>query len=248
MTNHVLLDNITHQNLRVNTRYAPEFGNNVNCALTFATEFGDIQREYPILFRKDPNTDEFQSLAVMGFEKDENLFLEHDGWNASYVPSVFARGPFLIGFEEQVIDGIAQREPMMYVDMDNSRVNDQEGEQVFLAHGGNSPYLERTVSVLKAIHDGMAINKQMFAEFDRLGLIEPVNVQITIHQDLRYDMAGYYTINEEKLADLSGEPLERLHRLGYLQGAFLIVASLNNMKKLIEMKRRRILLQARGQA
>ena len=40
------------------------------------TEFADVQREYPIFFRKDPATGEFMSIALLGFSKDENLFLD----------------------------------------------------------------------------------------------------------------------------------------------------------------------------
>ena len=55
------------------------------------TEFADVQREYPIFFRKDPSTGEFTSFALLGFSKDENLFLEDGHWKAAYVPGVIAR-------------------------------------------------------------------------------------------------------------------------------------------------------------
>ena len=47
------------------------------------------------------------------------------------------------------------------------------------------------------------------------------------------------TISEEKLRALDGDALVKLNRSGFLQGAFLVLASLNNMKKLIDMKHRR---------
>ena len=43
---------------------------------TFPTEYGDIQREYPIFFRKDPRHGESLSVALLGFAQDENLFLQ----------------------------------------------------------------------------------------------------------------------------------------------------------------------------
>ena len=41
MTNHVMLNNIAHKDLRVITRYSAEFGDNVGTVLTFPTEYGD---------------------------------------------------------------------------------------------------------------------------------------------------------------------------------------------------------------
>jgi hypothetical protein len=117
------------------TRHSAEFGDNVQAVLTFPTEYGDIQREYPLLFRKDPGSGEFQSIALLGLERGENLFLDEGRWSASYVPGIVARGPFLIGFQEQEVDGETHREPVIHVDLDDPRVNETEGEAVFLEHG-----------------------------------------------------------------------------------------------------------------
>jgi hypothetical protein len=53
MTNRVLLNNVEHRDLRVDTRHSVAFGDGINQVLVFPTEFEDLQREYPILFRRD---------------------------------------------------------------------------------------------------------------------------------------------------------------------------------------------------
>ncbi|HVY63308.1 MAG TPA: SapC family protein, partial [Gammaproteobacteria bacterium] len=115
MARHEMLNNVTHKDLRVITRHAAEFGDNLGSVLTFPTEYGDIQREYPIFFRKDPQTGEFGSVALLGFAKDENLFLDETGWHARYIPGVIARGPFLIGFQQQQVNGETQTAPVIHV-------------------------------------------------------------------------------------------------------------------------------------
>lgn len=238
MAKHVLLNNITHKDLKVVTRYAEKFGDNVNCVLTFPTEFADVQREYPILFMKKPESDEFQSVALLGLAKNENLFLTDAGWNASYVPAMMARGPFLIGFQERNIDGQVEKSSVIHVDLEHPKVSETEGEPVFLPHGGNSPYLERIAEMLRGIQDGLAISQQMFAVFSNMELLEMVNIDIQVNETEHYNLSEYYTINEEKLANLSGEELEKLNKSGFLQCAFLVIASMHNIKKLIDMKNR----------
>lgn len=239
MTKHVMLNNIAHKDLRVITRYGAEFGDNVGTVLTVPTEYGDVQREYPIFFRKDPNTGEYQSVALLGFEKDENLFLEEAQWNASYVPGIVARGPFLIGFQEQQIEGELRKEPVIHIDLDHPRVSQTEGQPVFLPQGGNSPYLDHIATVLRGLRDGLDVSKAMFAAFTALDLIEPVKVEIKLSAEERYSLVGLHTINREKLAALDGQALEKLNKSGFLQGAFLVIASMNNVKKLIGMKQRK---------
>ena len=239
MTKHVMLNNIAHKDLRVITRYGAEFGDNVSTVLTFPTEYQDMQREYPIFFRKDSATGEYQSVALLGFEKDENLFLDANRWTASYVPGVLVRGPFLIGFQEQDVEGELRKEPVIHIDLDHPRVSRTEGEPVFLPQGGNSPYLDHIAKVLRGIRDGLGIQKAMFAAFSALDLIEPVKLEIKLSAEEAYNVVGLHTINREKLAALDGESLEKLNRAGFLQGAFLVVSSLSNVNRLMALKQRK---------
>lgn len=239
MARHVLLNNVAHKDLRVITRHGAELGHEVGSVLTFPTEYGDIQREYPIFFRKDEARGEYVSVALLGLAPDENLFLDETGWHASYIPAVVARGPFLIGFQQQEVGGDLRREPVIHVDLDDPRVSESEGEPVFLPQGGNSRYLERIASILRGIHEGMAVSHAMFAAFAEHGLIEPVKVEAQFNAEEQYEVLGLHTLSEEKLRALDGDALARLSRAGFLQGAFLVLASLGNVSRLIDMKHRR---------
>jgi hypothetical protein len=240
MANFVLLNNITHKDLKINAKPSPLFGDNIGSTLTFPTEFGDVQREYPILFRKDPDTGEFQSIVIFGFESKENLFLDERGWNAKYIPAIIARGPFVIGFQTQNTNGVERKEPVIHVDMDSPRLSSTEGEPAFLPQGGNSPYIERISRILMAIFDGVTASKAMFAAFTELDLMEPIRLEIEFNNGVKHIMQSYYTVNEEKLRNLSGEHLAQLNSMGLLQAAYLVIASLNNVRDLVEMKNRRL--------
>jgi hypothetical protein len=247
MPSYTLLNNISHKDLKVINRFSASYGDNIASTLTFPTEFADIQREYPILFRKAPDTGKFESVVLFGFQKNENLFLNStedgnakgNGWNAGYIPAVIARGPFLIGFQTQNINGIEEKVPVIHVDMDSPRLSNTEGTPVFLEHGGNSAYLENVSRTLQAIHEGMIISDAMFAAFTRFDLIEPVTVDIELNNGNKYQLTNYHTISAEKLSALSGEALFELNNLGFLHGAFLVLSSLANLNKLIGIKNRR---------
>lgn len=244
MTRHVMLNNIAHKDLRVITRYGAEFGDNVGTMMVVPTEFAEVQREYPIFFRKDSTTGEFSSFALLGFSKDENLFLEEGTWKAGYVPGVIARGPFLIGFQERREGGDVQRDAVIHVDLDDPRISSTDGEPVFLPQGGNSRYLDRIVGILNGIRTGLEVSKAMFAAFTAADLIEPVKIEVKFNSAEQYDLLGLHTLNHKKLAELDAETLHTLNRSGFLQGAFLVTSSLSNVQRLIEMKGRRRQRQA----
>jgi hypothetical protein len=247
MTRTVLLDNVIHKDLKVRTGYSAAFGDSVNNVLIFPTEFVYVQREYPILFRKDAQG-HLQAVALLGLDKDENLFLTDGGWAARYVPAVQQRGPFLIGFRNNDSNAEVVREPVIHVDLDHPRINQTEGEPIFLRNGGNSPYLERANRMLQIIYRGSVAMAPMLAAFDDAGLIEAMEIEVQLDDRVKYKVPGFLTISEERLAKLDGTQLERLHKPGYLHLAMLALASLGNINWLIELKNRKRAAMARGAA
>jgi hypothetical protein len=245
MARYELLNNVTHKDLRVATHFGPEFGDGVGMVPAYLTEFAELQREYPILFRQDPENGGYQAVALLGFARDENLYLEGNRWNASYVPGHIARGPFLIGFQERQVDGELRREPVIHVDVEHARATAGKGEAVFLPQGGNSPYLEHITSVLRGIRDGVEAGKRMLSELDALGLIQPLGLEVRLDEEVGVKLTGLHGIDRERLQALDAEALHRLNVAGWLEGAYLVLASMHNMRRLMAEKQRR-LRQERG--
>lgn len=239
MARYELLDNVAHADLRVVAGFGRKFGDDVGMLPAFPTEYAELQREYPIFFKKDPSG-QWHSVVLLGFEERENLFLADGRWNAGYLPGAAARGPFVIGFEERRVDGELRQEPVIHVDVEHPRVTTGAGEPLFLPQGGNTPYLEHIAGVLRGIRDGTDIGVAMFAAFDALGLIQPVKLDVQLNEHDRVSVTGLHTIDHDVLAALDGDALLALNKAGYLQGAFLVMASMQNMRRLIAEKQRRL--------
>jgi hypothetical protein len=231
------LNNVDHGALRIAIGHTAAFGDCVNQTVVFPTEYDQAQREYVILIQKLPD-ETYQSIALLGLDRDENLFLTDGGWNARYVPAMHQRGPFMIGFQDIEIDGEKQREPMIHVDLDHPRI-DPHGQPVFLPQGGNSPYLAHVMGVLQTIHEGAAIMPQMFTAFDAYGLLENKRLEISLNETEHYVLEDYFVISPERFAALSGDALYSLNQAGYLAAAIAIMGSINNAQHLITLKNRR---------
>jgi len=238
-----MLNNVAHKDLRVALRFGKSFGDAAGMLPAYPTEYAELVREYPIFFRKDNESGEYQSVVLLGFGGDENLYLQDDQWKANYLPAHVARGPFLIGFQEQNVDGELRRETVINVDMDHPRISFDEGESVFLSQGGNSPYLEHITTVLRGIRDGLDGGKAMYEAFDSMGLIQPIKLDIKFDEQHNANVTGLLSIDREKLAALDAESLHSLHRSGYLEGAYLVLASMHNLRRLMGEKQRRLSLE-----
>lgn len=239
MPNHALLNNTEHKNLRIVTTRGAAYGDAVMSALTFPAEFRELQAHYPIVFAKNHDGTSFDPLALFGFQQGENLFLGSEGglgkgWDAPYIPITIDRQPFLIG---RPADGAGEG-MMIHIDMDSPRVSTTEGEPLFLSYGGSTEYLERASRMLRSIHDGLETSKGFIEALLHLELLESFVLDIELNDGSQNRLAGFYTINEERLAALKGEQLARLHEVGYLQAIYMAVASLSQFRGLIDRKNR----------
>lgn len=232
----VLLDNVEHHDLRIITGHSAAFGDAVNQTRVFPNEFIEVQREYPIFFRRDAQGD-FYAIALLGFDVNENLFLDGENWNARYVPVGQDRGPFLLGLREAVDD--VSGGPMMLIDLSDPRLSRSEGHPLFLPRGGNAPVLERHIQVLRMLHAGLSLNDDVFSAWLDAGILAPVKIDARIDDTTGYDIPDLFSISAEALEQLDGPTLIRLNESGYLAMAFHVLASVGNMQHLITLKIRK---------
>lgn len=233
MTTTARLDNVQHAMLKLRRGHGARFGEAVNQVAVFASEFAPVQREYPILFARQPDG-ALQAIAILGFDRDENLFLNGERWDAAYVPALLRRRPFTIG------DG--DGEPAVYVDLADARIaaEDEDGDPLFKPHGGNAPMLDRALDALHTLQAGAAMAPAMTALFDELALVEEVRLQVSFDEHTGVDFDGYLAVMPEKIAALDGPALERLNKAGLLDVAVFAAASLGTMPRLIARKQRKL--------
>ncbi|MGI9202267.1 MAG: SapC family protein [Woeseiaceae bacterium] len=235
MPNYALVNKDFHQETRIKTERSAELGDGVQMAITFPAEFRNVQSDYPILFQKSGD-DDYIPVALFGFEPNENLFLNDDGWNASYIPAMVRKEPFLIGSQGDGDD--ANR--LLSLDLDHPRVNQEEGEALFGELGEMTDFLESRAAMLEMIYAGTQENKRLVQALVDQDLIESVTFDITLNDGTRNSLLGFHTINEEKLADLSAETLHLFNRNDMLVSLFMIIASTNKMQGLIDRKNARL--------
>jgi hypothetical protein len=234
MSQIVRLDNIDHADLRVHRTHGAEFGEAVNQVAVFATEFEAVQRHYPILFH--PGADgALQPLAVLGLDRDENLFLHGERWDADYIPALFRRGALMVDMSQDA-------EAAIHVDLASPRIADatDHGEALFLPHGGQAPALTSAIEALRVIMAGAQVTPALTAMLVELELVQPVRLQVNPTDEATYDFAGYHAVTAERIAALGGEALDRLNRAGFLDLAIFAASSLANMNRLAARKRARL--------
>lgn len=240
MPNHVLLNNQEHQHIKINNQRNERLGDSTWYAPTFVAEFKTVQAHYPIMFQKDPQTGQFCPVVLFGFKHDENLFLSAGQWNASYIPVSIRRLPFYIGFQQKNDNGVAVKERVITIDMDSPRVNTEHGQSLFLPFGGHTDYLDSIANMLEALHHGMQQNGEFVSLLLKHDLLEPITLDIELNDESKHQLIGFYSIDEDKLAQLSHDAMFELHQARFLEPLYMIVASQAQIRKLVEFKNQQL--------
>src|SRR5690606_12130224 len=179
-------------------------------------------------FRRDA-AGAFAPVALLGFEEGHNLFLDGDRWDAAYVPLAIERSPFLIGRGDEMT---------VHIDLDSPRVGREVGEPLFREQGGNSEYLDRVASVLLTLHNGLLRVPAFIDALQAHQLLESFVLDVELDDGSVHRLAGYHTINEDRLRALGAAALGELHAAGHLEPVFMAVASLSNLRDLIDRMNR----------
>ena len=238
MTNFALVNNTDHQHVRIITERAARYGDNLMQAPTFPFEFRSVQAFYPIMFQQD-NSGGFQAVALFGFQDKENLFLDQNGWQAAYIPAMVRREPFLIGFKETTEPSGPRRMRMLSLDMDHPRVHTEagtEGEPLFQPLGGRTPFLEDAADLLETIHEGLEHSKAFVSALREHDLLEAVTLEIGLTDGSRNQLIGFHCLAEEKVRELPGAVLGEFNKEGFLMPMFMVLASMANIQRLVDLK------------
>jgi len=231
MPKHVAVSPLEHKDIRISNERSEWMGDGMMCCVTFPEEFRNVQAHYPILFQHQDAESAFRCLAVFGFENGENLFLKDGKWDARYMPLAMDIMPFMIGMPK---DGTEEKKVVL--DLDNPRVNKDDGMRLFDENGMASVYLENISKKLGYLDDGFKRSGKYIDALKKYDLLEPLSIDVTLRDGSKNRLEGFHTIHEEKFKALDGKALDDLKSQGYLLPTYMMLASLSNLAQLIDRK------------
>jgi len=214
-------------------RTVPEPFHTLNPIPVSFTEFVPSSRNYPLVFLSGDEGKTFVAMAVVGLERDRNLFVLWDKtWDRrSYVPAYVRRFPFCMA--RITMDGREQSERVVCVESTALR---DDGELLFDESGNATPAWEKAQKFVFEYESDLARTEQMCRQLADFGLLEPFTLQAQPTQGEPFALTGMYRVAEAKLAELSPETLHALVRNGVLARVHLHLASLDNFQALLDRR------------
>jgi hypothetical protein len=203
---------------------APDFAFSaeVNAVPLMAVEFLRAATEYAIVFTQAG--DEVAPAVVLGVRGNQNLYLSADRkWQAEYIPAFIRRYPFVFSSSA---DG---KTLTLCIDEAHPGVNQQgRGERLFGDDGKPSAYTERVLKFLQEYQAHFERTRVFCKRIKELGLLEPMQAQVTTPKGEKLTLNGFLSVNRDKLRALSGDALATLAKTDELELLYLQLHSMRN--------------------
>ncbi len=188
-------------------------------------EIGRAAIDFPVVFVKNSETGEFQSVAMLGLKPGQNLMVKDGAWQGLYLPHVVRDYPLGLVLnpddKERVWIGIRE---------ESSAVTKEEGEALFNGTEETEYLAARKQALIDHYQQDQA-SRALVKSLAELDLFIPQTLTVEVNGEKR-NINGIYLINEAKLNDLSEEQFNDLRKRGLLAPIFSHLTSLGQINRL----------------
>jgi hypothetical protein len=233
-----LLDPARHRGLKMGTLADFSITKGMHGAFITVTEMPQAALEFPIVFIHSGERDAsgrptVSPIVLLGLAVNENLYVDGARWDARYIPAFIRRYPFLTAtLRNAGATGVM-------VDRAWSGFSEQEGEALFEADDQPAPALQRAMEFLQMFETEAQRTRSFCARLAELDLLREMKADATLPKGETLSVDGFLVVDEEKLHKLAESVVIEAHRNGMLMLLHLHLASLSNMRQMVERKARR---------
>jgi hypothetical protein len=235
----VLLDPAQYRNKKMGVLSDFSITKNMHAVFVTATEVPQAALEFPVVFVNTGDRDAggrpmISPIVLLGLVQNENLFLAGTRWDARYIPAFIRRYPFLTAN----LKGASA--PGVLIDIAWSGFSDTDGEPLFDAGDKPAPALQRAIQFLEMFEAEAQRTRAFCARLAELDLLKEMKADATLPDGAKMSVDGFFTVDEDKLLKLPDATVLELHRNGMLALLHLHLASLNNLRHMVERKARSV--------
>lgn len=226
--NAVPLNSKLHTNLFVKQSGDLSFARKINSVPLTAVELSAAARDLVIVFAGQGEA--ILPVALLGTHADENLLVSDDGkWQGEYIPAFFRRYPFVFASSD---DG---KTFTLCIDNDFDGCNtDGRGERLFDVDGERTGYLNAVLKFVQEYQVQFNRTQAFCARLQELGLLEPMQANITRPDGQKHSLSGFMAVNRTKLKKLDEATLGQMAKRDELELVYLHLQSMGNFGALVK--------------
>jgi hypothetical protein len=223
---YVPLDKTKHKDIKINLTHNFAHAKDTHLAAATLREYAQVASCMPIVIIKDPKSENFHSVAMLGTEQGVNLFLQDGKWQGHCVPLNVQRYPFDVRPDGDKLG--------VFFD-ENSELVGTEGEPLFTEEGEPSPFLQNRQQLLSELANSEMATQDFIKKIVELDLLDPIQLGVQYVDGSKRNITGMHGINEKRLQALEEAQILELHKSGFLGAIYALLMSLGQLNRLVQL-------------
>ncbi len=232
----VTLNKDKHAKLKVKPNLDFAQAKDINLAAVTLGELSAAAANFPLVFVQHPDSKVTRPVAMFGLRPGENYYYGMNGWDATYVPLLIQRHPFLIGLDDENPDN---KMLTMCIDKNSPFISETDGIALFSENGDGTDFLNVRNQMLMEIFEGEKITERFTQKIMELNLLKPFEIILQGMDGQGRKVTGLWTFDEAKLKQLTAAQVQELHELDFLAACYLIYASLFQIHNMMKLRNRK---------
>mgnify|MGYP000622114951 FL=1 len=220
-----------HQNLKVASQRDLSHVASQHIAPINVREFSQASTSYPIVLIKDPDSERYRTVVMLGLEAGENLYHEEKKWQAIYIPHSISMVPFSLG-----LDPDKEKTLTACIDLDSAFVGEDKEQALFDAEGNDTEYFKGIQEQLGRLYDNEVANENFVKILLENDLLQELELNVAFNNEEKKKLVGIYGINEEKLHGLSDEKALEFYKSGLFMPIHAMLASAGQVNRLAQLR------------
>jgi len=198
-----------------------------------AAEYAQSSASFPIVFVKNPDSDRFRSVAMLGLEVGENLYYQDEKWIGLSMPQSISMVPFSLG-----VDPDKENTLTACVDLDSEFVGEDKDLALFEEDGKDSEVFTNVQQALGRVFDNERMTESFIKELQENDLLQEIELNIALGSGEKKKLVGIFTINEDKIKNLPDDKVLDFHKRGLFVPIYSMLGSLTQVNHLVQLRNR----------
>ncbi|WP_206486015.1 SapC family protein [Thalassotalea sp. G2M2-11] len=220
-----------HQNIKVANQRDLSHVANQHIVPVNVREFAQVSTSYPIVIVKDPDSERYRTVAMLGLEAGENLYHSEKHWQAIYIPQSLSSVPFSLG-----LDPDKEKTLTACIDLDSPFVGEDKDQALFDESGEETEFYKSIQDQLGRLYENEVANENFLKVLVENELLQELELQVAFNNGEKKKLVGLFGINEEKLQNLSDEKIVEFYKSGLFMPVHAMLASSGQVNRLAQLR------------
>jgi hypothetical protein len=220
-----------HKNLKVASQRDLSHVATQHIAPINVREFSQASTSYPIVLIKDPDSERYRTVVMLGLEAGENLYHEEKKWQAIYIPHSISMVPFSLGLDPE-----KEKTLTACIDLDSTFVGEDKEQALYDDEGNDTDYFKGIQEQLGRLYDNEVANENFVKILLENDLLQELELNVSFNNEEKKKLVGIFGINEEKLHGLTDEKALEFYKSGLFMPIHAMLASAGQVNRLAQLR------------